>query len=242
MYYIYEWYVKETGEIFYVGKGHGKRFSNTSQRNEYFKQYLKKYQCDVRIAKIFDKENDALSYEHQRICELKQLGQCKCNLDNGGKGGLSFIWTEEMRKYKSIYNPMKNECQKKRMIEQNPMKNPNIAEKVNSRKRKKVIINGKEFESVKQASEYFNRHPSQISSWCKRGYDIYGNPCRFKNLPQKDIEKRRITCSKKVIIDNKLFDSVKEGAEYLGVWSETLIRAIKNNRPCKGHICKYDNQ
>lgn len=38
------------------------------------------------------------------------------------------------------------------------------------------------------------------------------------------------------------FNSVKEAANYLGVWSETLIRNIKNNKPCKGHICKYDNQ
>lgn len=29
---------------------------------------------------------------------------------------------------------------------------------------------------------------------------------------------------------------------YVGVWPESLIRAIKGNRKCKEHVCKYDDQ
>lgn len=242
MFYVYEWYNKDTGEIFYVGKGCGKRYLQTTKRNKYFTEYIKIHDCAVRIVKQFDDENDAFEYEHDRICELKKSHQCKCNLDNGGNGGLKFIWTDEMRKYKSIHNPMKNGIQRKRMSQYNPMKNKNISEKVNSKKKRKVIVKGIYFDSVKSAAQHFNRYPTQITLWCKRGYDTEGEPCRYADEPQKNISNRKITCSKKVIIDGKTFNSVKEGAEYIGVWSETLIRAIKQNRPCKGHICEYDNQ
>lgn len=242
IYYVYEWYVEETEEIFYVGKGKNRRYLNVSQRNELFKLYLKNNKCNVRILKRFEDEKEALNYEHKRICELKKENQCVCNLDNGGKGGVSFVWTDEMRNYKSIYNPMKSEKQRKRMSEKNPMKNKKIANRTNSLKKRKVIIDGKLFDSLKQAGEYFHRYPTQIASWCKRGYDIYGNPCRYADEPQKELIDRKKTNSKPVIIDGKHFNSVKEGSKYIGVWSESLIKAIKNNKPCKGHICKYDNQ
>lgn len=67
-----------------------------------------------------------------------------------------------------------------------------------------------------------------------------------QNLQAREIEILRymlkITNSKKVIIDDKVFNSVREGAQYIGVCSETLIRAIKHNRKCKKYIVKYGNQ
>lgn len=242
MYYVYEWFVIETGEIFYVGKGCRKRYSSLNGRNKLFEEYINTRHCKSRIIKRFDDENTALKYEHDRICYLKSQGQCSCNLDNGGKGGLSFIWTDEMRHYKSVYNPMKSEEQRARMSKSNPMKNKQIAKKVNGKKARQVIINNQLFSSIVEAGKHFDRHPTQISAWCKRGYDIDRNPCRFADEPQKEIPEKKITCSKKVIIDGITYSSVKEGAKHIGVCSETLIRAIKHGKKCKGHICEYDNQ
>ena len=42
MFYVYEWYIVETGEIFYVGKGSGNRVTSMKDRNEYFKNIRKK--------------------------------------------------------------------------------------------------------------------------------------------------------------------------------------------------------
>ena len=62
----------------------------------------------------------------------------------GGAGGVNFIWTPEMREYKSIHNPMKDEAQKERMRLHNPMYDKKISEKVGRSKTKVVCYQGKE--------------------------------------------------------------------------------------------------
>ena len=241
MFYVYEWYNTESNIVFYVGKGTKNRFSSTSKRNRLFNEYISSHKCQSRIIKKFDNEQDAFAYENETINKYKKIGECFCNLDNGGHGGVNFVWTSEMRKYKSEFNPMKTNEQKQRMSKENPMKNPLVAEKVATQNRRAVIVKGKEFQSTKEAGLYFNRHPEQIQTWCKRGYDTDKEPCRYADSPQKNF-KIKTTCSKAVIIDGVKYSSVASAAKQYGVWSETIIRAIKNNRKFKGHTCEYDNQ
>ena len=98
MFYVYEWYNVNTEEIFYVGKGCGNRYKQVSKRNQLFKTYYENNECAVRIIRYFDLEQDAFDYEKQRIGELKSINQCSCNLDEGGSGGVNFVWTPEMDK------------------------------------------------------------------------------------------------------------------------------------------------
>lgn len=241
MFYVYEWYNKNTGEIFYVGKGTRNRVNHINKRNVLFKMYYTFNPCLNRILKYFENEEDALNFEHDRIIYLKRLNQCSCNLDDGGKGGLKIVWTDEMRKYKSEYNPMKRSEQKLRMSFNNPMKNIETVRKVAKSKSKPVVVGNKYFESVKSAGEYYKVFPTEITKWCKRGYDKYKKPCRYAFEKYKNFI-LKTTNSKKVIIDDKVFNSVREGSKYLSVWPETLIRCIKQKRLCKGHNVKYDNQ
>lgn len=85
-FYVYEWFIIKTNEIFYVGKGTGKRKDQIHNRNQYFKNVYNKNSCNVRI--IFNEltNEEACIKEIQRIRELKKLGQAKCNLTNGGTG------------------------------------------------------------------------------------------------------------------------------------------------------------
>ena len=133
MFYVYEWYNVNTEEIFYVGKGCGNRYKQVSKRNQLFKTYYENNECAVRIIKNFELEQDAFDYEKQRIGELKNINQCSCNIDEGGNGGVNFVWTPEMREYKSVYNPMKSEEQRGRMHQNNPMFNPRVVEQVVSK-------------------------------------------------------------------------------------------------------------
>lgn len=247
MFYVYEWFVVETGEIFYVGKGCRGRYKSTSHRNRLFLEFIKRFECSSRIIKYFESEDEAFSYEKKRISELKEKGLCSCNLDGGGKGGVNFVWNEEMRKYKSVYNPMKSAEQRERMSKNNPMKNPDIALKASRKKMRPVIINGIRYDGLKVAAKEIGVCEHSILTWCKRGYDTNGNPCRYEDEQQKKyplIKKThpKATTPKPVIIDGIRFETVKDAAEYIGVWSESIIRAIKGNRKCKGHECRYDNQ
>lgn len=240
MFYVYQWFNKDTGEIFYVGKGCNNRYKTINHRNSLFLNYLENHNCDSKIIAYFEKEEDAFKYEHEKILELKAKGQCSCNLDDGGTGGVNFIWTPEMRKYKSIYNPMKTPKQRQRMSEQNPMYNQKTKKQVAKSKSKIVVYNGEET-STKDLSKKFNVKVSTIQNWAKRGYSTDGTPCYYKGetLPQQ----QKKTCSKAIFIDGQLFPSLRAAADFLNVKDTSpLCKALKNNKKYKGHECYYANQ
>lgn len=247
MFYVYEWFIVETNEIIYVGKGSKNRYKQITHRNKMFQEFLKRFNCESRIIEYFDDENEAFIAEHQRILELKNIGQAVCNLDYGGKGGCNFVWTDEMREYKSQYNPMKAEKQRERMRTNNPMKNAQTAETVRRKRQKPVIIDGVWYEGVKSCAKVLGVTETTVSAWCKRGYNTDGKPCRYADEKQKQYSITKwlypkVSAPKAVIIDGIRFETVHDGAKHINVWSESLIRAIKENRLCKGHKVGYDNQ
>lgn len=242
-YYVYEWFNEENGYVFYVGKGCKNRYKQISKRNKLFLDYYNNNKCGSRIIKYFDDEQKAFEYENQKILDYKLKKQCSCNLDYGGKGGCNFVWTQEMREYKSINNPMKKQTQRERMSANNPMKNPNISKKVKEKNAKKVVSGGKIYNSIKDLAKEYNIRDTAIQYWLKRGYNRNNEPCYYYGEePKPFIIKTRKTTNKPVYIDEYYFDSVKSAAKYIGVWSESLIRAIKKNTLCQGHKCGYVNQ
>lgn len=240
MFYVYEWFNTETNEIFYVGKGTKRRYK-VRKHNRLFNEFLKRFPCDSRIIARFETEEDAFKYEYIRIEELKSIGQCVCNIYHGGMGGTTSWWTDEKREAYSKNNVMKSQTHRKRMSINNPMKQPSIAAIVAKTKQRAVVINGRTFEGVKSASKALGVWDITVSRWCKRGYDADGNPCHYANEKQKTFI-LKTTNSKTVWVDNEKFDSIRKAAKHIGVWPESLIRSIKENRPCKGHVCRYDNQ
>lgn len=83
IYYVYEWYNIDTGEIFYVGKGRGHRCRDKApaDRNKPFIKYITDNKnCTYRkIMENLD-EDSACKAEEKRIKELKAVGQCSCNI------------------------------------------------------------------------------------------------------------------------------------------------------------------
>ena len=182
MFYVYEWFIKDTNEIIYVGKGLNNRY-RVRKHNYMFNEFIKRFNCDSRIYAYYENEEEAFVGETNRIAELKAIGQCVCNINTGGRGGLSEHWTPERRLKYSENNVMKSQDQRDRMSRLNPMKNPEVAKRVADQHKKAVIIDGK----------YFN--------------------------------------------------SVTEGAMYIGTWNVYLSKCIRNkNGYCKGHKCEYANQ
>ena len=103
MFYVYEWFIKNTNEIIYVGKGSKNRYK-VRKHNYIFNEFIKRYNCDSRIVKYFESEKEAFAAEFDRINELKLIGQCVCNINAGGAGGTIEHWTEERRKTYSENN------------------------------------------------------------------------------------------------------------------------------------------
>ena len=97
MFYVYEWFIKSTNEIFYVGKGSGRRYK-VRKHNRFFNDVVKNNDCDSRIVKTFQTEEEAFAYEYERIHKLQEKGLCKCNISSGGNGGTVKWWDEARRK------------------------------------------------------------------------------------------------------------------------------------------------
>ncbi len=64
-YYVYQWYLVDTGEVFYVGKGSSKRFANKSCRTNHFQEIIRKYDCASRI--LISGLSEENAYEMERF-------------------------------------------------------------------------------------------------------------------------------------------------------------------------------
>lgn len=60
MYYVYEWFIVETGEVIYVGKGTGRRYK-VRKHNRLFNEMIRRFECDSRIVKEFEPNARLLS-------------------------------------------------------------------------------------------------------------------------------------------------------------------------------------
>lgn len=185
MFYIYEWYIKNTNEIIYVGKGSKKRYLS-KQHNNIFKELIKRFDCESRIIEYFENEQAAYEKEFERINELKEMGQCVCNKNIGGNGGGASRknkmtrWTEIEREKYSKNNVMKSQNQRERMRKNNPMKDKNIALKNGKSHKKPILINDREYEGIVDVMKEYKVYDNAVRYWIKRGYTNQNETIRFK--------------------------------------------------------------
>ncbi len=63
-YYVYIWYIKDTNEVFYVGKGKGRRYKQTSNRNKFFNDMYTSHDCDVK--KIYENLTESEAFQKEK--------------------------------------------------------------------------------------------------------------------------------------------------------------------------------
>ena len=242
MFYVYEWFNTETGEVFYVGKGCRKRKGQISQRNQRFKEYFSSNPCENRIVQLFDNEQDAFAFENKRIVELKAVGQAQCNLDHGGNGGCHFVWTEEMQRYSSEYNVMKRPEQRKRMSANNPMRDKRISCKVSKANRRSLWIGNTFYDGLLDAASDYGVTSAAVLYWLKRGYARGGEVCYYDGEQKSETAKiltHSSTKRKGIILDGIEDESIRRAAEVIGGNASALSKALRKHEPYKGHACEY---
>ncbi|MGE7128961.1 GIY-YIG nuclease family protein [Lysinibacillus xylanilyticus] len=69
-FYVYEWFIKETGEIFYVGKGRGNRFIEFHQRAYEAEKIRKMYETDNHFVATGLTESEAIELESKEISRI----------------------------------------------------------------------------------------------------------------------------------------------------------------------------
>ena len=241
MYYVYEWFIVETGEVIYVGKGIRNRY-RCRKHNKFFNDMIRRTKCDSRIVKYFEREEDAFAYEFEHINEMRAIGQCVCNIYDGGCGGSTKWWTDEIRKKYSEMNVMKSQQSRERMSRNNPMKNPEIAKKTNGKKQKAVIIDGIEYESVKAVCEKFHVAIATVELWCFKGHMPDGRDCYFKgNAKGDDYVHVNDGQKMRVIYKGQTYESATDMARAIGIGQPTASRWCRQGFDSYGNECRYEN-
>jgi len=69
-FYVYEWFIKETGEIFYVGKGRGNRYKAFHEKAYEAEKIREMYNTDVRFVKTDLTEDQAIELESQEMTRI----------------------------------------------------------------------------------------------------------------------------------------------------------------------------
>lgn len=107
-FYVYEWFVEDTNEVFYVGKGSGTRYKTLSSRNKFFLDMYYTHHCNVRIVKSNLTEQEAFDEEIKRIKHYREKTNFRLtNVADGGQGSTGLKYTEEMRQKSSKANKLK---------------------------------------------------------------------------------------------------------------------------------------
>lgn len=82
IYYTYA-HIKPDGEIFYIGKGSGRRAWSKESRNPHWNNIVAKYGFDAQILGEFDTEEEAFKEEIELIAHFGKFGKL-CNMTGGG--------------------------------------------------------------------------------------------------------------------------------------------------------------
>lgn len=94
-FYTYEHTRNDTGAVFYVGKGRGKRAGSTHGRNQYWKRVVGKAGgFGVRMIAEGVDEELAHFIEIERIDQCKRIGIRLANITDGGEGASGRVMSE----------------------------------------------------------------------------------------------------------------------------------------------------
>jgi hypothetical protein len=90
------------GQVFYVGKGSGKRSRESCGRNNLWHNIARKYGFTVSYQDKNITEADAFALEIEVIAHYRSIGQAAANLTDGGEGVSGMVPSEEARMKMSL--------------------------------------------------------------------------------------------------------------------------------------------
>jgi hypothetical protein len=101
-FYVYEHIRRDTGAVFYVGKGRGNRHCSNRNRNQYWHNVVNKAGgFDSRFVIKDESEEFILLAEIEKINQLRTLGVTLVNLTDGGEGITGLKHSEKSKRLMS---------------------------------------------------------------------------------------------------------------------------------------------
>ena len=188
-FYVYEHLRPDNMQVFYVGKGKGKRAKSKFDRNNYWHNIVNKHGFMVKFIATNIDEELAFLVEQERIDQLKKLNISLVNMTNGGEGSSGLKMPKSAKdkiskthKGKKLSNEQKEKMSisLKKIVKSKEWQEK-ITASLTGRKRKpeenigaakavskKVtcVTTGVEFNSGRDAAKFYNLTPNQISMVC----------------------------------------------------------------------------
>ncbi len=97
MYYTYAHYTPNKN-LFYIGKGNGRRAYIFHKRNNHWNNIVKKHgKPEVQILAHWNTEAEAFDHEKLLISCFKDTGHTLCNMSEGGEGPTGLKHSEEFK-------------------------------------------------------------------------------------------------------------------------------------------------
>ena len=241
IFYIYAHYTADSNELFYIGKGKGKRLSSRYGRNKLWNYIANKHGFIFR--KIVDglEENEAFRLEIEKIKEFSP----RANFTKGGSGGFTGL---NSGNFKKGFRPWNTGMKFPQMsIRQMGENNPAWGKPSPRRKEIICLTDGSIFQSVKHASEYYNIGRAFIQS-CLAGKcdSAKGREFRYKKeelniKPDNLRNSRRIIREKacrrvQCIETGAIYPSIQQCSRSLGVQASNLYQVLTGKRKKTGGL------
>lgn len=215
---MYEWYDIDTGEVFYVGKGTGRRKGVISNRNRYFKRYYEKHNCSVRLVEDeIENEEYAYELEAELICLYKSNGECFANITDGWENPPVYFGEQN-----GMYGKHHTEETKKKISEE-IIKNKSCSGKKNSQ----YGISPKERMNEETYNRWIEKHKEQMSGENNNQYGI--SP--YERIPADKIE------DWKKNISNSCRDERNGNAKKIKMYKGTFLLEFLMVKRCAQYIC-----
>lgn len=163
-YYVYIHRRGDNNEVFYVGKGKGKRSTSRKNRNKWWISIVAKYGYTVEILECELGESSAFDLEVETIKFYRECGHILCNLTDGGEGASGRIHTSEAkakisaaRAGKPLSDTHKESLRKANIgIPKTEDQLKAMREAQKARTKPVYCSNGNRYDSVRQAIEHLN--------------------------------------------------------------------------------------
>lgn len=214
-YYVYGHYKKDTNELFYVGKGKGKRaWYKRKTTNLHWVNVAKKYGYDIRIFKENLSEDDALELEELIIATvgLENL----TNITPGGNQPPSTLGT------KKIHLGKENKLVRKEELEKFIKVGWKLGWYFSKEQKENLAAKARKTHTGRNRNGEFKRKMSKIANKNNNG----------RTLPLQNIKVKQYDQNHKLI---KVFNSVNEALKTVGVSDVTFQKYCRKGKLLKGY-------
>lgn len=213
---------KPDGSLFYIGKGSQKRAYAKDNRNQYWKNIVKKHGFKVETLAKWNNESDALLHEQFLISCFKDIGHKLANITAGGEGISGYKHSVETKDKMSAFQKQFQNTDRMKAIHANAGEMSKLPER---REKQRDFV--RSYMSIPE-----NREQSRLGALKQCQDPLFIEAQRQRALKRMTDSKFRYKMAKPCVCveTGQEFKSQADAAKWVSGKSQTINRAISGAR------------